>query len=116
MCVASVVYGPTGRESSGSGFTQGMVWRAEPGGGATVGIFPDKFLAFLPGSLRCQMVERGHKVMSGILIIELFQLQNTKHCRRAALVGTQQQHMTRSPGGPPQPSGECVAIYCFKTE
>ena len=63
-----------------------MVWRAEPGGGATVGIFPDKFLAFLPGSLRCQMVDRGHKVMSGILIIELFQLQNTAHCTAAVLL------------------------------
>ena len=48
-----------GPGESGSGFTQGMVWRAEPGGVATVGIFPDKFLAFLLGSLRCQMVDWG---------------------------------------------------------
>ena len=87
-----------------------MVWRAEPGGVATVGIFPDKFLAFLLGSLRCQMVDWGHKVMLGILIIELFQLENTAHCRPGALVwteqGKQQQNMTRSPGEQPHPSGE----------
>ena len=83
---------------------------AEPGGVATVGIFPDKFLAFLLGSLRCQMVDWGHKVMLGILIIELFQLENTAHCRPGALVwteqGKQQQNMTRSPGEQPHPSGE----------
>ena len=62
-----------------------MVWRAEPGGVATVGIFPDKFLAFLLGSLRCQMVDWGHKVMLGILIIELFQLE-WKTLLTAALV------------------------------
>ena len=53
--------------------------------------------------------------MLGILIIELFQLENTAHCRPGALVwteqGKQQQNMTRSPGGQPRtPPGSELSI------